>query len=342
MNLRSLTTIAVALLLTQLALCQFTPQAASAPTGIQQSPDVKTATPSLMATLKKTVIFIEADCVRIQPNGTQLLEPFSGTAFLLAVPDTRLSGRAFTYLVTNRHVAQPGVEDGQPCVVGQYILRVDTKDQNPSGSYSQLIPVRPDQLPWSYPTDSSTDLAITPIGLSTEKLDVQYLPVDMLLSADQAKAEKVEEGDSVLFAGLFVQFVGQTHSEPIVREGKIAMIPKEEVMTTLRKTGEVYLIDCHVFGGNSGSPMLINLAGQRSGGLFVGTRYKLLGVVSGFVEETSKFELKAVASYAGTVKANSGIAIVVPAQKVLDLVELPALKELREQGVKQFQSTPHP
>lgn len=43
-----------------------------------------------------------------------------------------------------------------------------------------------------------------------------------------------------------------------------------------------------------------------------------MGVVSGYVKETTTFELQTVAAYAGTMDANSGIAIVVPAQKVLD------------------------
>jgi hypothetical protein len=69
-----------------------------------------------------------------------------------------------------------------------------------------------------------------------------------------------------VFTGLFVQFIGQTKLEPIVREGKIAMIPGEAVPTTMHTLGHVYLVDAHVFGGNSGSPMLIDLGGQRDGG----------------------------------------------------------------------------
>lgn len=159
------------------------------------------------------------------------------------------------------------------------------------------------------------------------------MPSTWLLSRADIIQNKVEEGDSVLFTGLFVQMQGQAHSEPIIREGKIAMMPSEKISTTLKIPGDVYLVDCHVFGGNSGSPMLVNLAGQRGRGWILGANYKLLGIVSGYVTETANSEFLPVASYAGTVAENSGIAMVVPAQKVLDLLEAPALKAAREKTI---------
>ena len=79
--------------------------------------------------------------------------------------------------------------------------------------------------------------------------------------------------------------------------------------------------------------MFVNLAGQRESGFFAGLNYKLLGVVSGYVKETQSFELQTVAGYAGTMDANSGVAIVVPAQKILDLLDTPVLKALRENAI---------
>jgi hypothetical protein len=61
--------------------------------------------------------------------------------------------------------------------------------------------------------------------------------------------------------------------------------------------------------------------------------YKLLGLVSGYVQETSELNLQPVAGYAGTMVANSGIAIVVPAQQILNLLETPKLQEMRQQVV---------
>jgi hypothetical protein len=286
--------------------------------------------PSLVESMKKTVVFLQTNCLEFDSNGNQVTKSYSGTAFLLGLADSRLNGGLFTYLVTNRHMAQPGIEKGSSCQQPTYDLRVDTRVPNRAGSYSMVEEV---PLAWTFPADPSVDLAIAPIGIDQNKLDVMFLPSTLLMSNADVARNKVEEGDSVLFTGLFVQMKGQTHSEPIVREGKIAMMPKEQIPTTLPANGDIYLVDCHVFGGNSGSPMFVNLAGQRESGLIAGLNYKLLGVVSGYVRESENFELQTVASYAGTVDANSGIATVVPAQKILDLLNAPTLKGLRENAI---------
>jgi hypothetical protein len=298
------------------------------------------AQPSLVESMKRTVVFFQANCIELDGQGKQLSKSYAGTAFLLALDDPRLNGGSFTYLVTNRHVAQPGIENGRPCQPTAYFLRADTKVPNRAGAYSTIEQVPAAGLAWAFPTDPSVDIAIAPIGVDQSKLDVIFLPSTLLLSNADVVQNKVEEGDSVLFTGLFIQMVGQTHSEPIVREGKIAMMPKEQIQTTLHALGDIYLVDCHVFGGNSGAPMFIDLAGQRQDGLILGFNYKLLGVVSGYVKETANFELQTVAAYAGTVDANSGVAIVVPAQKILDLLDAPALKALRDHAIAALPKKP--
>ncbi len=232
----------------------------------------------------------------------------------------------------------PGIEDHAPCQVLDQKVRLNLKNAAPDGSYSEVSSGGPG-VHWVYPSDPAIDLAVTPIGLDFSKYSQLAFPSALFLTTDQAKQNRLVEGDSVLFTGIFVQFIGQVKSEPIVREGKIAMIPDEEVPTTLRVLGNVYLVDAHVFGGNSGSPMLVNLGGQRDNGLMAGFDYHLLGLISGYVQETSDFKLQAVASYAGTVIANSGVAMVVPAQQILDLLDCDALKAIRQQ---QFSALPAP
>jgi hypothetical protein len=322
----------LALLILQQAIpkahCQVPPQAV-APNALPQ--------PSPIQAMKKSVVFLEADCIETDLNGSKFISPHAGTAFLVSVADPRLKTRQFTYLVTNRHVAQPGVEDGKPCELANYVLRVDAKTPLPGGSYSVIQTMPISMMRWSFSDDPSVDLAVTPIGLSSEALDVVYVPSDLLLTDQEAKTQAITEGDSVLFTGLFVQMVGQVHSEPIVREGKIAMVPREKMPTTLHSLGAVYLVDSHVFGGNSGSPMFVNLAGERAGNLIVGVNYKLLGVVSGYVQESSNFSLQAVAAYAGTVTANSGIAMVVPAQNILDILNSVEMQKQRDVAVEALQ-----
>ena len=279
--------------------------------------------------MKRTVVSIETDCAE-KEAGTDVVKPYSGTGFLFAYQDRRYKDSAFYYLVTNRHVITPGIEDGAPCHAVTRSIRLDRKTADASGTFAQVLPGNPEQQHWITSADPSIDLAVIPVGIDPKVFNFLYIPSSILLTNEQADQENVAEGDPVLFAGLFVQFTGQVRSEPIVRTGRIAMIPGEPVPTTLRKLGNIYLVDAHVFGGNSGSPMFINLGGQRGSVIASGDNFKLLGVVSGYVKESSDFQLQSVASYAGTLDTNSGIATVVPAQQLLDLMETPELLSQRE------------
>ena len=146
--------------------------------------------------------------------------------------------------------------------------------------------------------------------------------------------QHIAEGDPVLFSGLFVQYISQSRMEPIVRTGTLAMLPKELVMTTLKAPGRVYLTEAHVFGGNSGSPMFVNVGGLRNGALFSSTIYKLLGVVAGELFENQQLELQVATTYQGKVEANSGISIIVPADEVVNLLNSSKLQAARDAIVR--------
>jgi hypothetical protein len=93
------------------------------------------------------------------------------------------------------------------------------------------------------------------------------------------------------------------------------------------------LADLHAFGGNSGSPAFINLAGYHNGSLVVGENYRLLGVVNGEVTEDENFNLKLTNTLKGTAKANSGISTIVPADEIRTLLDDPRLQKLRDDTV---------
>ena len=79
----------------------------------------------------------------------------------------------------------------------------------------------------------------------------------MLATKDRIESASIDVGDNVIFAGYFYQFGGEKKIQPIVREGVLAMMPDEEIKTTLQKPGHLYLADVHAFHGNSGSPLLL-------------------------------------------------------------------------------------
>ena len=102
----------------------------------------------------------------------------------------------------------------------------------------------------------------------------------MFATKDVLERGHIHEGEPVFFSGFFTQFPGTKRTEPIVRQGIIAMMPDEEI-PFVGLARRLYLADMHIFGGNSGAPAFINLAGMHEGSLAVGQDYRLLGIVNG-------------------------------------------------------------
>ena len=231
------------------------------------------------------------------------------------------------YLVTNRHVAMCWDDDNRPMVVKSISLRLNKKD----GSSNDLSLDQHGNIQWYFPADDSVDLAVTPITIGNDFEDLR-IPLDNFATKEFLSANRIAEGAQIILSGYFYQFPGEHRFQPIVRQGILSMIPDEAVITTTGKRGTIYLGDVHIFHGNSGSPVLVSAA---DGVLHVG-EYHFLGVVSGYYYEDQDFNLKiarAVKSKTakGTMHSNSGVAMIVPADALKDLLENDAdLKRLRD------------
>ena len=307
--------------------------------------------------IKKTVIFIQTDCLyeptaeelaalppqeqlKWTPEALAKLKPeelatlkhvsHSGTGFIVFVPDERVGkDRGFTYLVTNRHVAQPGIEDGKPCIVVGYSFLLNHRGGSGEPDHLQMVPVVPKDT-WWFPDDESVDLAVTAFSALQTDWDYQTIPVNLFVSKEMVDQKQVVEGDPVLFSGLFVQYEGSSKLEPIVRSGSIAMLPDDPIITTLKKLGRIYLTEAHAFGGNSGSPMFVDV-NKFKGSL--GYDYRFLGVVTGEVFEGNDLTLQVAATYKGSVAANSDISIVVPAEEVKKILFSPRVQRMRDLSI---------
>ena len=82
---------------------------------------------------------------------------------------------------------------------------------------------------------------------------------------------------------------------------------------------------------------LVNLGGMRNGGIVAGCSYHLLGIVSGYYLEDADFKLTAATTVEGTLHANSGIALAVPAYELRALLDSPILQEARDAVVRAVQ-----
>src|SRR5258708_16910626 len=229
------------------------PTAPGAP--LQQLPIVKQ--------IRKTVSFIELSC----QNGNQIVTD-KGTGFYIWYPDERLGkDSGFTYLVTNRHVAECWDESRQPMPVHSITVRLNLND----GS-SVNAPVNSQgNAPWVLPSDESVDLAVLPLLPDHSKADYLAIPIADFATDELVRNENINEGSKIIVTGFFYQFAGERRMQPIVREGILAMMPDEDLETTTGNQGRVYLGDVHIFRDNSGTPVCVasglHLTSIRSGGV---------------------------------------------------------------------------
>jgi hypothetical protein len=284
-------------------------------------------------TLSKTV-------VRITGKVDGVSQPINATGFLVAVPDSRLpAGTVFTYLVTNRHVAEAGFPNPE----GQYhthnILEMEAilnLKEPLGGTKAHEVPLPPKgRTRWYFPEDKSIDLAVASIPLEST-YDVTSIVPSSFFTSDVWAKFGIGPGDRVLTCGYFLHYPGAHQFQPIIREGSLAMVPDDTMKVPVGGNAKVYLADLHIIPGNSGSPLFL-APPSTMGGLVMGVNgevpYGLVGVVSGYMWEDNQLTLRAATDYEGTIHANSGIAMIVPVEQLKDLLYSPVLQRDRDIAV---------
>ncbi len=234
--------------------------------------------------LRKTVGFIE---VPYKDQAGQV-RSVKGTCFFVFVPDERLGkDRGYGYVVTNRHVAMP--EAATTLEPEVYItINYSTPHDNQT-LFRDIVPLN-GKMKWYLPADATVDLAVLPFIPSPDVFDIKTIPISLFATSEVLKTEKVDIGDAVIFIGFFFQFPGATRIEPIYRQGVIAMMPEDPIRMSdgqnpqNDKLEHLYMADAHAFHGNSGSPLFVQTGGMRNGSLLVGSRFRLIGVVNGFIQ----------------------------------------------------------
>lgn len=275
--------------------------------------------------VRKCVLFLGLS--KTLSGSEQVFEP-NGTAFIVAIPSENLKGAQHVYLVTAKHVA---VElEGK-----SFLARVNSKE-------GKAIFIKGEGVKWWYHhTDGSVDVAVFPWA-PPEQVEHKQIPTSMFLSDEIIKKKRIGTGDLVFMTGLFSKLTGSAKNLPIVRMGNIAMMPDEKVPTNAFGDIEAYLIELRSIGGLSGSPAFVQetLSSQQLGG--TGAIY-LLGLVHGHWDIPPENK-SAVKDIRGKGAINMGIAIVIPAKKILEVINQPELVEKRqvaEEELKQ-QNLPTP
>jgi hypothetical protein len=310
----------------------------------QPQPPPPTQVPP-MTLMKKSVVFIQGTYPRrspadhcVDPNGNASDTcTITGTGFLLFYPDDRVGkDGGFSYLVTNKHmVREPGLDGtlGKGKFLPTISARINTRKPLQEGGVSFTFGPVPvtyqsgDLFAFVEATDPHVDLAIMPISLNPESLDY-FMIQPMLFATEEVINDKhLDESDSVIFAGLFAPYIGNLRNYPIVRHGKLAMVSQEKIPWEPGVTEDLFLADVMSFGGNSGSPVFIRTDGDNQP---LGSySYYLLGVMQGYYQADSKVTVQ-TAEQGLIAKENTGVAAVVPAQKISDILGSPRAVSQRD------------
>jgi hypothetical protein len=239
----------------------------------------------------------------------------------------------FSYLVTNRHVAECWDHLGHPMEVKSVSIRVNLLD----GS-SKIDPLNErGNVSWVLPSSESVDLAVLPLGLKQDKVEWLSISVSDFATDDLFSSGKIHEGQTIIFTGFFPKIEGVRRMQPIVREGIIAMLADEPLIELKGLPAKFYLGDVHVLAGNSGSPVMVNIGGIQGNSL-MGESYRLMGVVSGYLTEDEDMSLKLETTVEATGAANSGISTIVPVGELRKLLDDKRLRAQRDAQAAQLKS----
>jgi len=245
----------------------------------------------------------------------------AGTGFFVSVTSPDGLG-GFVYLVSARHVIE-AVHAGSTDA-GKLYVRLNTR----AGGVEL---VEAPMAAWVFHHDDSVDVAVFPWAPDREVFEYRAVGRMMLATDKTLEEHSIGVGDEVFFPGLFVNHIGQKRNLPLVRVGNIAAMPEEPVRGTAFGDMEAYLIEARSVGGLSGSPVFAHLILGRGGNINLGApRFFLLGLMHGHFN-SGLTHLDDVEVDAPTVdRVNMGIALVVPSQRIIDVLEHPVLTDQRE------------
>jgi hypothetical protein len=244
-----------------------------------------------------------------------------GTAFIVGYPSPARQGMVVPLVVTAKHV----VGDRER-IVGRF-----TKKSGgiPAGIPYDLAELRSKGDVWEHP-DEGVDLLVfrTPHFKETE---YEVIPMSHIASKKTYVEENIQPTDRIIFPCLLVNFMGTFRNYPVIRDGSIALVPEEPVplfydtgTRRIKTEQQVLLIDATAMPGASGSPIFLGpgvRAERGRGGLFA-TKPWLIGVMHGFYPSLPR-ELVDI-QVSGIIPAfreNSGIAIVFPSWRLLEILE---------------------
>jgi hypothetical protein len=253
-----------------------------------------------------------------------------GTGFFAALPSKRWPDKIHhAHGITNWHGA---------CHLGASVIRLNRRDGGVG-----ILELGPED--WHF-IPASYDIPVTPpLVLDSRIHQIEALVPSFFLTASEESEHEVDAGDDVFMLGRFVDYDGIETNRPAFRFGHISMLDAIIKQRT-GYMGRSIIVDMHSRTGFSGSPVFLY---RTAGAIFCrpntimggGHMSKLLGIhwgqfpelweISGRKGRNEDAEQAAhVVTEGQYVKGLSGMTCVCPAERIMEVLELPSLIAMRE------------
>jgi len=233
-----------------------------------------------------------------------------GTVFFVSTGD---GGNQSHYLVTAKHVVE---KIKSTYGVDTIYIRINCNKNS-----CQWLALAISEF--KFHDDINVDVAVSKFDFDPN-WDHLNVPESLFIDSSNISNFEIGIGDELFVTGLFVNHHGQFRNLPIVRIGNIVAMPEEPIKSTFGDV-EAYLVECRSIGGLSGSPVFhvdpTNYRGPMRA-MFETHRVKypvkLLGLIHGHWDQMST-QVDGIDS-TGVEKNNVGIAIVIPAEKITEVI----------------------
>lgn len=213
----------------------------------------------------------------------------TGTGFFFSFANE--GGKHVPAIVTNKHVVEGAVR-------GRFHLSTADADGNPVYSSHEVYTFEGFQRFWIPHPEGAIDLCAMPIAPILERANetgkrLFFVQLEMSLVPSADDLGQLTAMEDILMAGYPNGIWDQRNNMPVLRRGVTATHPN------LDWNGRPeFLIDAACFPGSSGSPVfLFNLGGYaaKTGGMIIGSRLKLLGILYAGPQHTVEGEIRIVA-----------------------------------------------
>jgi hypothetical protein len=242
-----------------------------------------------------------------------------GSGFLVGIPIANQERGFLVVVVTNKHNIEAGGR----------VVRMTTYLPSKT-SYPIQAPLEE----WIYHPDGD-DLAIYPYEVDFGLANYKYLHANKhLMTIERVKEKSLGPGDDVFLIGRFINHDGKQHNVPSARFGHIAQMPGVPI-TINGYDHEAFLIECRSISGFSGAPVfvhMLNNAARTANRVTMESALGpwLLGIDFCHIRSKEKVEDPS-GNVVGSVEVNTGMSGIIPAWRLTEMFELPALKAAMKQ-----------